>query len=100
MHLLNTAVLRKPVLNSGQNIIERFWRHAKMHQKIICLAVLVTYKLHTQILPNCSQQYATFLDLFISTDALNVSDASSAHHQEHITVHTPSGIINCNDRVR
>ena len=28
----------------------------------------------------------TFLDLFISTDALHVSGGSSAHHQEHITV--------------
>ena len=31
-----------------------------------------------------------FLDLFISTDALHVSGGSSAHHQEHITVHTAS----------
>jgi len=27
-----------------------------------------------------------FLNLFIFTDALNVSGGSSAHHQEHITV--------------
>jgi len=33
-------------------------------------------------------------DLFISTDVLHVSGSSSAHHQEHITVHTPSGIVN------
>ena len=33
-------------------------------------------------------------DLFISTDALHVSGGSSAHHQEHITVHTASGIVN------
>jgi hypothetical protein len=45
------------------------------------------------IIPNYSQQDATFLDLFISTDALQVSDGSSAHHQEHITVHTASGIV-------
>ena len=34
------------------------------------------------------------LDLFISTDALHVSGGSSAHHQEHITVHTALGIVN------
>ena len=40
------------------------------------------------IIPNYNQQYATFLDLFISTDALHVSGGCLAHHQEHITVHT------------
>jgi len=40
-----------------------------------------------------SQQDATFLE-FIFTDALHVSGGSSAHHQEHITVHTASGIVN------
>ena len=33
--------------------------------------------------PNYSQQDATFIDLFIFTDALHVSGGSSAHHQEH-----------------
>jgi hypothetical protein len=51
-------------------------------------------------IPNYSQQDATFLDLFIFTDALHVSGGSSAHHQEHITVHIASGIVNCNDRVK
>ena len=46
------------------------------------------------MIPNYSQQDATLLNLFISTDALHVSDGSSAHHQEHITVHTASGIVN------
>ena len=46
------------------------------------------------IILNYNQQDATFLDLFISTDALHVSSGSSAHHQEHITVHTDSGIVN------
>jgi len=45
------------------------------------------------IIPNYNQQDATFLDLFISTDALHVSGGSSAHHQEHITAHTASGIV-------
>jgi len=47
-------------------------------------------------IPNYNQQDATFLDLFISTDAVHVSGGSSTHHhhQEHITVHTASGIVN------
>jgi hypothetical protein len=45
------------------------------------------------IITNYTQQDATFLDLFISTDALHVSGGSSAHHQEHITIHTASGIV-------
>jgi hypothetical protein len=45
-------------------------------------------------LPNYSQQDAKFLDLFISTDAVHVSGGSSAPHQEHLTVHTDSGIVN------
>jgi hypothetical protein len=32
-------------------------------------------------------------DLFISTESLDVSGGFSAHHQEHITVHTASGIF-------
>jgi len=32
--------------------------------------------------------------LFISIEALHVSGGSSAHHQEHITVHTASDIFN------
>jgi len=35
-----------------------------------------------------------FLNLFIFTDAVHVSCGFSAHHQEHITVHTASGIVN------
>jgi hypothetical protein len=46
------------------------------------------------MIPNYSQQGAKFLDLFIFTDALQVSGGSSAHHQEHITVHTASVIVN------
>jgi len=45
------------------------------------------------LITNHSQQDAAFLE-FISTDALHVSGGSSAHHQEHITVHTASGIVN------
>jgi len=49
---------------------------------------------HRNIIPSYSQQDATRLDLFISKDALHVSGRSSAHHQEHTTVHTASGIVN------
>ena len=48
---------------------------------------------HRNIIPNYRQQDTTFLDLFISTDALHVSGPSSAHHQEHITVHTASDTV-------
>jgi len=49
---------------------------------------------HRNIIPNYIQQDATFIDLFIFTNALYVSGGSSAHHQEHKTVHTASGIVN------
>jgi len=49
---------------------------------------------HRNIIPNYSQQDATFFYLFIFTNALYVSSGSSPHHQEHITVHTASGIVN------
>jgi hypothetical protein len=55
---------------------------------------------HCNIIPNYSQQDAMFLDLSIFTGALHVSGGSSAHRQEHITVHTTSGIVNCNDKLR
>jgi len=44
------------------------------------------------MIPNYNQQDAAFLDLSIFTDAVHVSGGSSAHHQEHITAHTSSGI--------
>jgi len=48
----------------------------------------------TSLIPNYSQQDATFLDLFIFIDALHVSGGSTTHHQEHTTVQTASGIVN------
>jgi 5-deoxy-D-glucuronate isomerase len=45
---------------------------------------------HRNIITNYNQQDETFLDLCIFTNAPNVSGGSSAHHQEHITVHTAS----------
>jgi len=47
---------------------------------------------HRNIITNYSEQDATFLE-FISTDALHVSGGSSTHHQEHVTVHTASGMV-------
>jgi len=49
---------------------------------------------HRNKIPIYSQQDATFPNLFIFTDALHVSGGFSAHHQEQITVHTASGIVN------
>jgi len=46
------------------------------------------------VFPSCNQQVATFLDLFISTDAPHVSGSSFPHHQEHKTVQTASGVVN------
>ena len=57
---------------------------------INCSPNLIFMSVHRNIIPN----YARFLDLFIFTDALHVSGGSSAHHQEPITVHTASGIVN------
>ena len=62
------------------------------------LKLVKEFDIHTSvrrnIILNYSQQDATFLDLFISTDALHVSGGSSTHHQEHITVHKAAGIVN------
>jgi hypothetical protein len=48
---------------------------------------------HSNKIPNYTQHDATFLDLFIFTDALHVSGGFPAYHQEHITVHTASDIV-------
>jgi len=45
-------------------------------------------------IPNYSQNMQHFLIYLFFTDALHVSGGSSAHHQEHITVNTASGIVN------
>jgi hypothetical protein len=49
---------------------------------------------HRNTIPDYSQQDTTRLVLIIFTGALRVSGGFSAHHQEHITVHTASGIVN------
>jgi len=49
---------------------------------------------------NYSQQDGICLDLFIFTSTLHVSGGFSAHPQEHTTVHTASGTVDCNERVK
>ena len=66
---------------------------ADTYSKLLIILILICPCI-ANIIPNYNQQDATFLYLFISTDALHVSGGSSAHHQEHITVHTASGIVN------
>ena len=55
---------------------------------------LIHMSVRRNIITNYSQQIQLFLNLFIFIDVLHVSGGSSAHHQEHITVHTASGIVN------
>jgi len=56
------------------------------------IAYVTDGKCFTLFFPSYNQQDATFLDLFISIDALQVSGGSSTHHQEHKTVHRASGL--------
>jgi hypothetical protein len=51
------------------------------------------FKVLLHLITNYGQRNATFLE-FISKDDLHVSGGFSAHLQEHITVHTASGIVN------
>jgi len=60
----------------------------------INLIFYIHISVHRNIIQNYSQQDATFLDLFIFTNAVHFSGGSSAHHQEHMAVHTASGIVN------
>jgi hypothetical protein len=62
---------------------------------VFILAKFEVYmSVYRNIITNYTQQDATFLNFFIFTDALHVSGGSSAHHQEHITAYTASGIDN------
>jgi len=49
---------------------------------------------HRNIIPNYSQQVATFFKFIYVYRVLHVSGGSSAHHRELITVYTASGIYN------
>jgi hypothetical protein len=64
-----------------------------LKHKEVCVFDIHT-SVQRNIIPNYSQQDTTFLDIFIFTNALHVSGGFSAHHQEYITVHTASGIVN------
>ena len=70
-------------------------RNAAIQKNFFCETYALEYflKYISTPPPSYNLQEAKFLDLFISTDALHVSGGSSAHHQEHITVHTASGIV-------
>ena len=82
-------------LQLGDDGSVAYTKHETVPQNLIFICPCIAY-----IIPNYNQQDATFLDLFISTDALHVSGGPSAHHQELITVHTASGTVNCNGRVK
>jgi len=71
-------------------VTEHLSFHCYRCDKLISVVYLTTLS----VIPNYSQQDATFLDSIIFAVALHVSGGSSAHHQEHITVHTASGIVN------
>jgi len=74
----------------GSNLPEHL-RHMNICQ---LLNLILICPCIVNIIPNYNQQDATFLNLFISTEALHVLGGSSANHQEHIIVHTASGIVN------
>jgi hypothetical protein len=52
----------------------------------------IQVSVHRNIIPSYSQQDATFLYSYISTGSVHVSGRSFAHHQEHTTVQTASGM--------
>jgi len=66
--------------------------HAFYKDKLNNFSSATTNGLFFQITTNKLQRL--FIYLFISTDAVRVSGCSSAHHQEHKTVHTASGTVN------
>jgi hypothetical protein len=63
----------------------------KIKNKI--LNVIKNKRLPVRLPCLASQQDATFLE-FISADARHVSGGFSAHHQERVTVHAASVIVN------
>ena len=52
----------------------------------------IRVSVHGNTTTNCIKKDTKFFE-FISTDALHFSGGSSAHHQEHNTVRTASGIV-------
>ena len=89
-------ILREITIAKLNSTVERV-RNEKwfnVRSKVDTANLTFTYLCIVNTILNYNQKVATFLDLFISKDALYVSGGSSAHHQEHITVHTASGIVN------
>jgi hypothetical protein len=62
-----------------------------------CILTVFWVRYFPEVIPNYSQQDATFLDLFILPDALNVSGGSSARRQEHVAVHTAFQVLSTNN---
>jgi len=61
--------------------------HCYVTLRCIRVTIFASESSKYYIIPDYNQQDAKFLDLFIFTDFLHISGGSSAHHQEHITVH-------------
>ena len=75
-HFLHVSRIRVKITCSF-----RYGRHICFLRIRVIFAIHMS--VHHNIIPNYSQRDATFLDLFIFTDALHVSGGSSAHYQEH-----------------
>jgi len=65
-----------------------YWLSVSVYHSIIPNYSQQNLCMFFHTIPNYSQQDATFLELFISKDAVHVSGGSSAHHQDHTTVQT------------
>ena len=86
-----------PIIRSTQLYIHLFYvarfycSMFRLMYKSLHPASMYQRKLQLRITANKMHR---FLNLFIFTDALHVSGGSSAHHQDHTTVHTASDIVN------
>jgi len=79
-------------INNVRRLIQEL--PADIEKKNWCLFLTFICPCIANTIPDYYKQDATFLNLFISTDGPHVSGGSSAHHQEHTTVHTASDIDN------
>ena len=93
-HFSNTTLQNLQSISVLLSEASKFQSCTKRRSKCSILNLTFICPCIGNIILNYNQQDATFLDLFISTDALHVSGGFSAHHQEHITVHTASGTVN------
>ena len=83
--------MRRTVLFHPPNHIRPLWNPQDLISNLLFIGpcIIITFTKY-------NQKDANFLNLFSSQDALHVSGGSSAHHQEHKTVHTASGICQTN----